>query len=164
MRSRRESFLVMAGLITIFFVSSCVTFKSAGVFTAPGPGNKLISLSELEARPSKYHIYYVGLSWDMPTALLFDPKGDDRKIIGQSWVKVQEGHDLHRMINFVKSFTNFDPRLYAIIGPGGQVFGYILAPTFAIQTRIVDEKTIISKIESPLYLDDGHFFTSIITN
>ncbi len=155
---RNTCFLVAGCLLVIFLLASCVTFKSSGLYMAPGQTGKTITLDQLEANADKYDIYYTGISWDMPAAIFFDPKDDDSKIVGKFWVKVQKGENLREMINFIKGFINFDPRLYAIVGPQRRVFGYILTATYPIQARLLNQHTVyIYNINSPLYRDDGGF-------
>ncbi len=79
-------FLAAACLLLAFLLSSCVTFKSAGLFMAPGQTGRTITLDQLEANADNYDIYYTGISWDMPAAIFFDPKGDDARIVGKFWV------------------------------------------------------------------------------
>ena len=151
-------FLAAACLLLAFLLSSCVTFKSAGLFMAPGQTGRTITLDQLEANADNYDIYYTGISWDMPAAIFFDPKGDDARIVGKFWVKVQKGENLHEMISFIKGFINFEPRLYAIVGPRHRVFGYILTATYPIQGKMLNDNTVyIYNINSPLYRDDGGF-------
>jgi len=145
--------------LLIFFLSlltGCVTYKSAGVLSAPSPSGRAITLKQLEANKDQYNIYYAGLAPDVPAAVLCDPKNDGKRIIGKRWVKVADDEDVSQLTAFVKNYVNFTPRLYALTGPHGQIFGYVLSPVPRILTRVIDEHTLyIYDIESPLYRGGG---------
>lgn len=121
-----------------------------------GPNGKTVTLQELQKNWSDYTVYYTGLSDDTPTALLFDPKNDDKNLTGKRWEKVESKESLATMIQFIKDYVNYDPKLYAIVGPDHQVYGYVFSPTNEVFMKVEKGKTIyVYDVESPLYRNDG---------
>ncbi|RLB40204.1 MAG: hypothetical protein DRH12_10375 [Deltaproteobacteria bacterium] len=156
MKSLNRYILALIPAMACLMAVGCVTIKSNGPASAPGYKGGTITLAEIRSHAEDFDIYWAGLSDDMPTAIFFDPKDDDKRIIGDRWEKVTEPEKLDGMISFVESYLQFDPRLFALIGPNKEVFGYVFSPNFIIQTKLVNENTIyIYDIKSPLYLDDG---------
>ncbi len=157
----RSAVIKMMALVFLatLLVAGCVTLKSSGLFVAPGYKGDTITLKQIRDNLDNFDVFFMGLTEEMPTALLFDPKDDDKRVVGDRWEKVTNLDKIDDMIAFVKSFTEFDPRLFAVMGPDNQVYGYLLSPRVGIATRVIDDKTIyIYGIRSPLYLDKRRFF------
>ena len=146
-------------LLSTLLVTGCVTLKSSGLFVAPGYKGGTVTLKDIRDNLDNFDVFFMGLTEDMPTALLFDPKDDDKRVVGDRWEKVSNLDKIDDMITFVKSFTEFDPRLFAVMGPDNQVYGYLLSPRVGVGTRVIDDKTIyIYGIKSPLYSDKERSF------
>ncbi|MBW2084335.1 MAG: hypothetical protein JRI39_15015 [Deltaproteobacteria bacterium] len=142
-------------LLILFLIGGCVTYKTAGVYTAPGPNGAKVTLRGIQEHWNDYNISYAGVAKDTVAALLFDPKDDGLTIIGEWWTPVHDRKTLDDMVEFIKNYTNFTPTLYAIV-ENGRVFGFVLSPTYEIRARLINDKTLyLYEIESPLYRNDG---------
>jgi hypothetical protein len=92
-----------------------------------------------------YDIYYAGYRQDLATGIMFDPKKDDLRLLGDWWAKI----DSKESLDFVLKWMNF-PRdtffatipLYRMIGPGEKVYGYMYTPFIHVTFKQVDEKSM----------------------
>lgn len=160
MKTNRKIYPVLITVLALLLFGGCATLRSGGVTSIIGPNGEAVTLQDLVKNREAYTIYYAGLSDDTPSALLFDPKNDDKTLSGKRWEKVEDQKLLASMIDFIQRYTLFDPRLYSIVGPDHQVCGYVFSPTSEVYLKVVDEKTIyVYDVESPLYKgnerDDG---------
>ena len=156
MDAKKKIYFALISFLMLLLFGGCATIRNGGVDSIIGLHGETITLQELQRNWDDYNIYYAGISDDTPTALLFDPKNDDKTLSGKRWEKVKDRNLLSSMIDFIKNFTQFDPRLYSIVGPDHQVYGYVFSPTNEISLRVVGAKTIyVYDVESPLYKDDS---------
>jgi len=156
MDTKERIYLGLIGFVALLLFGGCATLRSGGVAGVTGPSGQTVTLRELQKNRNDYNIYYAGISDDTPTALLFDPKNDDKNLTGKRWEKVEDKESLSSMITFIKNYVNFDPKLYAIVGPDHQVYGYVFSPTNEVYMKVEDRKTIyVYDVESPLYKNEG---------
>jgi len=157
MDTKKNIYLVLISLLVLLLFGGCATLRSGGVATVTSPNGQTITLQELQKNWNSYDIYYAGISDDTPTALLFDPKDDNKTLSGKRWEKVEGRKLLASMIDFIERYSRFDPRLYSIVGPDHRVFGYVFSPTNEVYLKVVDGKTIyVYDVESPLYKNEGN--------
>jgi hypothetical protein len=156
MKTNRSLYPVLITVLALLLFGGCATLRSGGVASIIGPNGEVVTLQDLVKNWEAYDIYYAGLSDDTPAALLFDPRNDDKTLSGKRWKKVEDQKLLASMVDFIQKYTLFDPRLYSIVGPDHQVYGYVFSPTNEVRLKVVDEKTIyVYEVESPLYKDKG---------
>lgn len=143
-------------VVALLLIAGCATLRNTAQLGTPEVNNQIVTVQDLVKNWEAYSIYYAGISDDTPTAILFDPKNDDKALAGKRWEKVEDQKLLTSMIDFVERYTQFDPRLYGIVGPDQQVYGYVFSPTNEVYMKVADGKTIyVYDIESPLYKNDG---------
>lgn len=144
-------------LLALLLLGGCGTFINTAQLKTPGTIGNMVTLEDLVKNWDAYNVYYAGLADDTPAALLFDPKNDQKALSGKRWEKVEDRKLLTSMVDFIKRYSNFDPRLYSIVGPDHQVYGYVFSPTNEVYMRVADERTIyVYDVESPLYRNDGN--------
>ncbi len=91
-----------------------------------------------------YDIYYSGYRRDRATGIMFDPKKDDLRLLGDWWEKIDSKESLDfvlKWINFPTTFYEIIP-LYSMIGPGEKVYGYMYTPFVHVTFKQVDEKSM----------------------
>jgi hypothetical protein len=91
-----------------------------------------------------YDIYYAGYRSDRATGIMFDPKKDDLRLLGDWWAKIESKESLDfvlKWINFPRDFYEIIP-LYSMIGPGEKVYGYMYTPFIHVTFKQVDEKSM----------------------
>jgi hypothetical protein len=101
-----------------------------------------MGIEQLADHFDDYHVSYAGVAINKPTAVLFDPKGDDRSItLHPYWTPVKDRAELSEILNYMRPVYT-QVYLYRVMGPGEQVFGYIFMLNVSPLIRVVDEKTL----------------------
>lgn len=91
---------------------------------------------------------------------MFDPKNDDKVLTGDKWIKVEDQETLLELIGWIGTYIEFDPRLWRILGPDDQYYGYLFfawghVVIKAVVIKAVDDGTMfVYDLESPLYIED----------
>jgi len=144
------SYLRLLVLAFIAPVLCCGCMKSVSSFSEPrgklepaSKGADQMRIEELEKNWRDYNVYYVGVEIGIASAALFDPKGDDYTLADTRkrwesaadgmWVEVLRGdevkteQEISRLINAIRvqRWTQYRPKLYRIIGSGGEFCGYL---------------------------------------
>ncbi|MBW2066296.1 MAG: hypothetical protein JRJ03_15410 [Deltaproteobacteria bacterium] len=141
-RSRRALFVI--GIVLVLFMSGCAQNR-AKIRIEEG-----LSARGLASERDKYLIYYAG-SPSRPIGILFDPKNDGVKLVGERWVKVEDERTLSLLLEAVQAGTSLNK---ITARRGGQVFGYFSKTKYtrnvrssvtwgySVLARIVDENTV----------------------
>jgi len=101
-----------------------------------------MTLAELRENWEEYTIYYSYRHDSRPAAIMFDPKNDDKKLVGDSWHKIEDQETLSETISIIQQrYDNAEVEI--IEGPDNQVFGYMYYPSYLYVTvKVVDERTL----------------------
>ena len=101
-----------------------------------------MTVAELRENLKEYTIYYSN-RWNLkPSAIMFDPKNDDKKLVGDSWYKIEDQETLSKTIRKIQQKYNY-ARVEIIKGPDNQVFGYMYYPHWLyIPVKKVGERTL----------------------
>ena len=101
-----------------------------------------ITLAELRDNWDDYDIYYGRRSNRYADAMMFDPKNNNTRLEGDSWMKIEDQETLNEKINNIQSIYNY-ARVHIIEGADNQFFGYMYYPGhFHVSIKIVDERTL----------------------
>jgi hypothetical protein len=153
---KKYIYLTIFGLIGLFLIYGCSWLKSYGKIRVLSRHEEKVSIQELEKNWQDYTIYYAGLSVDTAAAIMFDPKNDGKTLIGDRWIKIEDKETLLELIGWIRTYIQFDPRLWRILGPDEQFYGYLFFASDYAVIKAVDDKTMyVYDIESPLYIEDG---------
>lgn len=132
-------------LILVFAIMG-LSFAACGPSTRYGRlaiDGQEMTIDKLAARWQDYHISYAGVDVNIPNAILFDPKGDDKTITLQKyWSPVHSHEELRELLGSMLSFTFYPPRLYKVIGPNNQVFGYLYTLDTEAHIKVINDKTL----------------------
>lgn len=127
-------------LLSLFLVFSC--FGDYGrVGMQWGPGEKE-TIQELVGNWDKFLVYYAGPSVSYPSAVLFDPRQDSRKIVPHKWLPVQDQAQLTEIIGWLEFDHSYPPALYRILGPDNQLYGYLYSNVFNVPIKAIDDNTL----------------------
>ena len=135
-------------LILLLGLSSTVLCVTAGCFGNYGKirmvsGDHNATIMELKENWENYDILYAGLSTDAPSAIMFGPKADGKRLMGKKWVPVTDRAVLDEIIDWLNSYVNFPPFLYEILTPENVFFGYIYtSATEQIVIKQIDPETL----------------------
>jgi hypothetical protein len=135
--------LSTVGFLALLFVSGC-----AGDFAKLRvESGSAMSVETLMKESDNYVTYADGLFPNVPAAVIFDPKGDDRAIaVGPRWQKVQEKKSVTRAVGLIKAEPGRGvniPRLWRILGPDDYLYGYVYTWLTRLDMKMIDEKTLL---------------------
>ena len=124
MKSSLYTYPTAIGLMAVFFIAGCSWFMSYGKLTpAYGPSEK-VTIQELQKNWRAYNVYYAalhaGVSTDHPSAVMFDPKDDDKTVTVSRWATVEDDQSLVEMIDTIQNTytsSGYYPRLWRLVGP-----------------------------------------------
>ena len=163
MDTKRTINVGLIGVLALLLFTGCAMTQGVAMLGAPESHGQRVTLQDLVKNWQDYTIYYAGQTPDIPAALLFDPKNDNKKLEGKWWERVKDKETLTSMVSFIKNYTNYSPHLYSIVGPGGVVYGYVFSPTNDVLVKVLNANTLyVYNVESPLYkggggeIDAGH--------
>jgi hypothetical protein len=150
---KKCAYISLIGAVVFFLVSGCAWLRGYGkVRVVPRQEEKLI-LEQLKANWQDYIISYAGLKIGTAAGVMFDQKGDDKTLIGDTWVKVEDKETLVDLIGVIESYIFFYPRLHRILGPDDQFYGYLFYAWDDPVFKVVDEKTLyVYDLRSPVYI------------
>ncbi len=143
MMDTRQSIRYSTIILTLLlFVFGCATGQY-GRITREYASTNSLTIGGLEENWQTYDVYYAGLSEDDPTGIMFDPKGDDRKLTGERWVKLEDKEGVSRVILWLENLgPELRPYLFRLIGPDQQTYGYIYTATNRVVAKAVDAETL----------------------
>lgn len=147
-------------LVSILFMSGCSSLKNYGKLRLQSRHEKKVTIEELKENWHDYNIYYAGyyggLSIKHPSAVMFDPKKDKKALVGDKWTKIEDRETLSKLISSIQSQkANYYPRLWRILGPDQQFYGYLFTALdrVAVVIKVVDDKTMwVFNLPRPPYL------------
>jgi hypothetical protein len=89
-----------------------------------------------------YDVSWTGLSLGEPTALMFDAKGDGKKLVGDIWHKGESKESLLAFVSSLQANQIFYPFVSRILGSDGQFYGYLYSGWRRTVVKPMDETTV----------------------
>jgi hypothetical protein len=133
---------VLFGLL-LFSVSGCAWQQNYGKLRLQPYGKDRLTIENLLDNWTGYHIYYAGLEVYRPSALMFDPKEGERKLVPHEWwIKVEDKKTLIEIVDWLNFDKHFEPLIWRILGPNDAFFGYVYTAWTHVLIRVIDEKTL----------------------
>lgn len=129
-------------LSALLMMSGCSWYPGYGKLRIVQGTKEGVSIGELMENWQEYTIFYAGLSVQNPSAVMFDPKNDDKTLVTEKWVEVKDQETLLALIHWLDADVQFYPKLYRIIGPHNQLFGFLYTAWDHVHMKLVDEKTL----------------------
>ena len=101
-----------------------------------------IDLEDLKRNWNDYAVYYTETRERDPSAVLFDPRGDERTVEKKGWNRIEDPDRLAEVLGWIED-TKFMPRLHQILGPDGELYGYLFSAwENEVVIRAADERTV----------------------
>ena len=134
----RKRTAVLMMLVTFLVIFGCATYGKIR------PMGQELTIETLRKSWQNYEVYWTGLFEMEPTAILFDPKNDDRTLAFKrdNWSKVENEEFLSMLIGASQASGVFYPVLYRLLGPDDGLYGYIYTGYLSVVTKPVDQKTL----------------------
>jgi hypothetical protein len=133
---------LMSWLIVAFLLSSCLGHGKAGKLKLERSRDG-VTIDSLAEKWEEYDIYYDGDSEMRPTAVLFDPRADDKHLIARKWVKVEDPGQLGNLISWLESRGKIFVKVYGIAGPDDQIYGYMYSKRKDLRIMALDASTLL---------------------
>ena len=134
--NRDKYILAVIAALCFFLISACSNYGKLRLHS-----NK-VSINDLEANWDAYDIYY-GEWWSdtYPGGIIFDPKNDNKNLVGEGWKKVRDKKALSEIL---RSLDRYDPRLFELLGPVEYLYGYMfLGPrNVRVVTKVVGTNSL----------------------
>lgn len=114
--------LAVIGFVLIFLTSGCANYGKLRLES--GRAEKM-TIKELQETLGDYSVYYAdwrSVGW--PGGIIFDPERDDKTLVGDKWMKVEDEETLSQVITSIEAKNRY-PRLYQILGPNDDFYGYM---------------------------------------
>jgi hypothetical protein len=156
MNSNKYLYVILIGVMIVFLFSGCASIIPGYGKLWPQPmRGERVAIEQLVENWGDYVIHYAGLNVGNPAGIMFDPKDDDRTLTGDKWIKVEDKETLSELIGWMKSYTEYYPRIWRILGPNNEFFGYLFYPSYRMYAdnvviKVIDDKTMyVYDVESP---------------
>lgn len=134
------------GLPLLFCMSGCLGLEKYGSIRA-ATGEHATTIQNLIENWQEYHIYYAGLSYKSPSAIMFNPKQGNKRLVSKKWMPVTDQAVVVTIVRWLDSYVNFPPYLSTILGPNGDFFGYVYTSA--------EEQVVAYEIEpNTLFVED----------
>ena len=105
-----------------------------------------VTIQDLIDNWKDYDVYYSdkdeGYNVHRPLGIMFDPKNNDTKLVGDRWKKVKNQKDLIVMTKWIYANTHYEPWLNEILGPDGKFYGYLYYSYGFATIKVIDDKTM----------------------
>jgi hypothetical protein len=158
MNQSKRLYMALIGVIIMLLFSGCASMLTGyGKLRPQSMRGQRVAIEELEENWEDYVIHYAGLSVGTPAGIMFDPKGDGRTLTGEKWIKVEDKETLSELIGWMKTYTEFNPQIWRILGPNNEFFGYLFYPSHRMHgdnvvIKVIDDNTMyIYDVESPVF-------------
>ena len=161
MNRNRNIYMVMRGLVLVFFISGCALHTGYGKIRPQPRQGERVTIQELQESWEDYAIHYAGLSLGTVAGIIFDPKNDKRTLTGDKWIRVEDRETLSELIGWMKTYTEYNPQIWRILGPDNEFYGYLYYPRYhgghAVAKVVNDTTLYVYDLQSPKYLRDDPF-------
>jgi hypothetical protein len=136
---------IYLAIVGAFLTSASIgyTFLNYGKLDVVWPFRTAINIAQIHENWEDYDIYYAGYSTAFPAAVMFDPKGDKRRLVSDAWVQVKDRETLLGLIDRLWVDTQYYyPKLRKILGPDNQLYGYMYTAWDHAVMKAVDTGTL----------------------
>jgi hypothetical protein len=146
MNSKRLAGIAGILILIVNLVMGCL--GDYGLIRKQPPTDNKMTSAELRKNWEDYHVYY-GNKMDRPAAIMFDPKNDDTRLVGDSWIKIADQQTLSETIRIIQTVW-VNGEVVIIEGPDRRFFGYMyytwgdytVSKPSEITVVLVDERTL----------------------
>jgi hypothetical protein len=128
-------------LVILLLLPGCLSFSGYGRITPLEEGT---TIQDLATDWKAFHVTYCGVRPERPLGVMFDPKDDPYSLTGKSWKSIRDSGGLERTLMWLEATDRHPPapRLWRIVGPEGQFFGYLYTGNEPVVMRSIDEHTL----------------------
>lgn len=129
-----------AALAILFFLMGCAGLGDFGQLRRAT--QREMTIEGLQQDWRDYNISYIGYSVTDPSAVLFDPKGDETTLVGERWAAVSNPGTLSDLIAWARINNEFPPYLYRLVDSEGGFAGYIFTGAESVAVKQAAQGTL----------------------
>jgi hypothetical protein len=144
---KRIIYLGVMGLIWVLFIFGCA---SQGRLKVQSRSDTSAAMKDIRENDDKYIIHANEWPAGEVSAIVFDPKGDNRTIENDGWTKVTNKEQLSKLID--RSKRNIYLQFFKIYGPNEEFYGYLLGGSRYVWIQTIDANTL--KVNSTNWAPD----------
>jgi hypothetical protein len=142
MKSRKILVYSFLGIALLFLTTQCVSSpEDMGQVRPQMRDEKQMTIQMLEDNWQDYIIHKDGPTGGIPVAVIFDPKNDDKTIATYEWELVTDKQALLDAVGWIQS-RPAEPKVNRIVGPNGELFGYVYTYNENIPMHVINDKKI----------------------
>lgn len=149
--------VVFVSLISLFFMGAgCGSYGKLRLESGPG---EIMTIEQLQKNWEHYHVLFTGVEPNVPSAIIFDRKDDDRAVIGERWWDLKDYKTLSETIGKIAGQGPdgpYFPRLWKMLGPDDHLYGYLFTAWDRAVMSIGENKTMtVQDLPMPPFLAVG---------
>ena len=142
MKSRKILVYSLLGMTLLLLTTQCVSqMSNEGQVVPQLRDEKQMTIQMLEDNWQDYIIHKDGPTGGIPVAVIFDPKNDDKTIATYEWELVTDKQALLDAVGWIQS-RPAEPKVNRIVGPNGELFGYVYTYNENIPMHVINDKKI----------------------
>ena len=159
MKKRQTMGLIALGLVLAIFMSGCMGMAGRGRLDTVRSDGGMMSIQALANNWQEYNVYYSGYYAENATSIIFDRKDDDRtiRLPETSWTKVSDQKTLTLAIIGMEANNDFFARVWNVIGPDNQSYGYLYTGWQLVNVNSISEN-VLTIAGIPAAYDGHHHF------
>jgi len=154
MKNRNRAVPAVIAMTLLLFFAGCAGKIGYGSHKLASLEGDTMTVETLAKNWKDYDVYYSGVDTRPPYGILFDVKGDNRKIVSKYWVKVEDEKTVSDMIQWMIPFYGYKARLFRITGADKQFYGYVYTPWTFVVFKQIDPDTLfaydLKKMDRPI--------------
>jgi len=140
-----KKYRFLSVFLIALIIPSCASLqKNYGKLRILPESQNEVTIQDLIDKWDDYNIYYSdiyeGYNPGAALGIMFDPKNNETKLVGDRWKKVKDQKDLIEMTKWIYSNTQYEPWLNEILGPDGRVYGYLYYSYGNVTIKVIDDK------------------------
>lgn len=143
MERNRTIHLAVFGLILLMLMSGCSGYGNLRK-TSGDAGE--VTIQDLVKNWADYNVYYSGYAVNNPSGIMFDLKKDDKTLTpSDRWVRLDSEADILEVVSWIDihDYPWYRAELYKIIGPDGELYGFVYTGWHEIAAKVIDENTLL---------------------
>jgi hypothetical protein len=148
MEGKKFVYGAVIGLIGVLFVSGCA---NQGRLRALPRAGIAAAVEDIKENYDEFVIHANEWPAGEVSAIVFDPRGDNRTIQTDGWTRVTSKEQLSKLVE--RSKRNIYLQFFKIYGPNDQFFGYMLGGARYVFFQTIDTNTlkVVSTNWTPVY-------------
>lgn len=143
MRNERGTLMFLGVVLMSLSLAGCAGLGGYGKLSLQPEGKDRVTPAKLMENWRDYDIHYAGLAVHRPSAVLFDPKVDGKTIqVHEWWIRIGDENTLREVMEWLVFDRHFDPVVWRILVPGGDLYGYLYTWWSNPLIKVVDDHTL----------------------